>query len=88
MNIVDIINGHTKEIFNINEDLSKNRMKICYSCPLFSNKLGGICNSKLWLNTITGDVSTTKKDGYIRGCSCSLRYKTKNPNEKCPANKW
>lgn len=88
MNVVDIVTGHTKELLNLGEDLSKNRLKICCSCPLYSNKLGGICNSKLWLNVNTGDVSTTAKLGYVRGCSCRLNAKTRLANATCPAGKW
>lgn len=88
MNVVDIVNGHVKEVFNLGEDLSKNRLKICYGCPLYSNKLGGICNSKLWLNVNTGDVSTTAKPGYVKGCSCRLNAKTRLANAACPAGKW
>ena len=88
MNIVDIVNGHTKAIFNLEEDLSKNRLQICYSCPLYSKRMGGICNSRLWLNVNTGDVSTKSKPGYIRGCSCILNAKTRLSNQKCPAGKW
>lgn len=88
VNIVDIIDGNVKNLLNINEDLSDSRMKICYSCPLFSNKLGGICNNKLWLDPITGDVSVSRKDGYVKGCGCVLRSKTRLPHAKCPAEKW
>ena len=80
--------GHINEVFNINEDISKNRLKICYRCPLYSNKLGGICNSRLWLNRNTGDVSVIMKPGYIKGCGCRLRSKTRLPNAKCPVDKW
>ena len=47
MNILDITNGHIKELFNLNKELSDSRMKICYICPLFLNKFGGICNNRL-----------------------------------------
>ena len=88
MEVKDIIQGHINEVFNINEDISKNRLKICYRCPLYSNKLGGICNSRLWLNRNTGDVSVIMKPGYIKGCGCRLRSKTRLPNAKCPVDKW
>ena len=88
MEVRQIINGHLKELFNINEDISKSRLQICYRCPLYSTKLGGICNSRLWLNVDTGDVSLEKKEGYVRGCSCRLRPKTRLPEAKCPAGKW
>ena len=88
MEVKNIIQGHINEVFNINEDISKNRLKICYRCPLYSNKLGGICNSRLWLNRNTGDVSVIMKPGYIKGCGCRLRSKTRLPNAKCPEDKW
>ena len=88
MEVKNIIQGHINEVFNINEDISKNRLKICYRCPLYSNKLGGICNSRLWLTRNTGDVSVIMKPGYIKGCGCRLRSKTRLPNAKCPVDKW
>lgn len=88
MEIGHIIKGHINEALNLNKDISKSRMQICLSCPLYSPKLGGICNSKLWLDPLTGEVSTKKKDGYINGCSCRLSAKTRLVNAKCPANKW
>ena len=88
MEVKNIIQGHINEVFNINEDISKNRLKICYRCPLYSNKLGGICNSRLWLNRNTGDVSVIMKYGYIKGCGFRLRTKARLPNAKCPVDKW
>lgn len=88
MDIKGIIQGHFNEVFNFNEDMSKNRLNICYRCPLYSPKLGGICNDKLWMNVNTGQISSIKKPGYINGCSCRLTAKTRVPEAKCPANKW
>lgn len=88
MNVIDIVDGNIKGLLGINEELSKSRTKICYSCPLFSNKLGGSCNSKLWLNPTTGDISLNKKDNYFRGCGCIINAKTRLINAKCPAGKW
>lgn len=68
--------------------MSKKRLKICYTCPLYSSKFGGICNNKLWLNPNTGDVSLTEKKNYVRGCSCRLLAKTRLANQACPAGKW
>lgn len=86
--IKQIVTGHIKEALNLDRDLSEQRMAICYSCPLYSSKLGGICNNKLWLNPITGDVSTRYKDGYKNGCSCRLNAKTRLPDAHCPLDKW
>lgn len=88
MEIGKIINGHINEALNLNADISKQRMQICYMCPLFVNMLGGICNRQLWLNPNTGDVSTEQKDGYKRGCGCRVRSKTRLVNEQCPLGKW
>lgn len=88
MNIPDIINGHIKELFNLKEDLSQNRLKICHTCPLYSEEYGGLCNNRLWLNVNTGDVSSVKKEGYIRGCGCRVQAKTRLSNATCVAGKW
>lgn len=88
MEVKNIIHGHINELFNLNNEISKKRLNICYSCPLYSPKLGGICNNKLWLNVNTGDVSTIKKDGYVNGCRCKLFQKTRMSASTCPANKW
>ena len=58
------------------------------NCPLYSNRMGGICNNKLWLNINTGDVSTTNKPGYKSGCGCRLSAKTRLAQAKCPVGKW
>lgn len=85
----DIVNGHVKELLGLNVDLYSNRIKICKQCPLYKNTfIGEICNSKLWYNPITKDVSLNKKDGYVNGCGCRLRAKTTLINSKCPINKW
>ncbi len=86
--IGNIIQGHFNELLGKNEKLSQERLQICYSCALYSPRLGGVCNNKLWLNPNTGDVSTTKKEGYINGCSCRLNSKTRLVNAKCPVGKW
>lgn len=83
-----IVQGHANELFGLNKDISKERLQICYSCPLYSQKLGGICNNKLWLNPLTGDISIEQKEGYKRGCGCRLLAKTRLPNAHCPLNKW
>lgn len=88
MQILDIINGHANELLNINNELSESRMKICRKCPIFKDILGGICNSKLWLNPETNEVSAKPKDGFARGCECRLLAKTRVPTATCVAGKW
>lgn len=86
--VTQIIKGYTNLVLNNQEELMKNRLKICYRCPLYSSKMGGICNNRLWLNVNTGDVSTESKSGYKRGCGCILHSKTRVPEAKCPVGKW
>lgn len=88
MEIGNIIRGHVNEFFGLNKDISEGRLKICYTCPLYSSKLGGTCNNKLWLNVETGDVSSTPKEGYRKGCGCRLLAKTSLTDAVCPVNKW
>lgn len=88
MEIGNIIKGTLNEVLQLNKDLAQERLKICYICPLYVTRLGGICNKKLWLNPITQDVSTEPKDGYFRGCGCRCSAKVTLPNAKCPAGKW
>ena len=88
MGIKQIVSGHVNELFNINEDISEKRLRICYACPIYSPKFGGVCNSDLWLNPNTEDVSLYKQDGYFRGCGCRLGAKTRVQDAECPAGKW
>ncbi len=69
-------------VLNIND-----RLRICLECPIYSPS-NGRCNSKLWINPDTNDVSTTAKNGYIRGCNCVVKIKMKNKNAHCIAGKW
>ena len=61
------------------------RLAICERCPLCTR---GRCNSNLWLNPKTDEVSTTAKIGYIRGCNCYVNIKARNMNNHCVAGKW
>ena len=64
------------------------RMKVCLACPLYSSQYGGMCNDKLWLNPNTGDIRTSEKYGYKRGCGCVLKFKVNNIQNSCPLEKW
>lgn len=88
MNIGQIVHGHVNEVLGLNEDIKEKRMKICHKCPLYKDILGGICNSNLWLNPKTGEVSTEQEDNYYRGCGCRLQAKTTLITASCPAHKW
>ena len=65
---------------------TKERLEICKKCPIFSTS--GRCNSNLWINPNTNEVSTYAKIGYIRGCNCFIEVKAKNPHNHCIAGKW
>ena len=68
------------------KELSTNeRLEICYRCPIYNK---GRCNSKLWLNPDTNEVSTYARIGYVRGCNCFVKLKARNPHEHCVAGKW
>jgi hypothetical protein len=49
---------------------------------------GGRCNSNLWLNPETNEVSTYARIGYVRGCNCFVKLKARNLREHCVAGKW
>ena len=88
--MVDIIDGHLKELFNKEEDLSKQRLIICKSCPLYKidSLLGEVCNSKLYFNPETNQTATYPRQGYTNGCNCRIQAKSRLISAKCPLNKW
>lgn len=90
MGLNAILKGHINEVLGLNTDMYSSRIQICKKCPLYKIhlKMGEICNSKLWYNPETEDISEIYKDGYINGCGCRLGAKTRLPNESCPAGKW
>ena len=61
------------------------RLEICSKCPIYNN---GRCNSNLWLNPNTNEVSTYAKIGFVRGCNCLISIKAKNMINHCVAGKW
>ena len=63
------------------------RTQICKICPIYEAS-SNICNASLYLNPETNDVSLIKKEGYIKGCGCHLKWKIANIKSKCPAGKW
>lgn len=63
------------------------RLRICEVCPICDTD-NWICNSRLYLNPETNEVSVSPKEGFIKGCGCAILYKYKNANKHCPAKKW
>jgi hypothetical protein len=70
--------------------LSLKRLEICRDCKLWKDDkvFGEVCNSKLYLNPKTNDISITKIKGYIKGCGCLLELKTRVPKATCIIKKW
>lgn len=89
MSVSQIVEGTLKNIFNIDEELSKERLKVCRKCPLYIKdfELGAICNHRLYINE-KDEVSDRPKVGFKKGCGCLLRAKTRVTNAKCIINKW
>lgn len=88
--MLDIIKGHLNEMFNLEDELSKERLEICKNCPLFleHNIKGWICNPSLWLNAETGESNESYKEGMVKGCGCRLKAKTRLVDAHCPCKKW
>lgn len=85
--IGDIVEGHYNELMGKELLLSKKRMTICKQCPLFTNKAGGICDSKKCIDKQNNLVNAPGKD-ITCGCGCRLQAKTKLPHAKCVLHKW
>lgn len=88
MEIGQIVKGHVNEFLGLNKDLSTGRLAICHKCPLYSEKYGGLCNDRLYLNEETGDLSLVWQPGFKKGCGCRLSAKTTLSNATCPLDKW
>lgn len=87
--IKNIIKGHLKEFFSMNEITSKQRMQICKECPLYKeSNIGPICNPNLYIDGDTNAWRYSPAEGYTRGCGCRLEAKTREDSEHCPAHKW
>lgn len=41
----------------------------------------------LYLNPLNGDISSSPKKGYYKGCGCKIFLKAKFDKEHCPAKK-
>lgn len=86
MSVTQIIQGTINNFLDKNPELYQERIAICKQCPLLNSL--GVCDPLLYLNPQTGEVSRSKKEGFVRGCSCVMSSKTRVPNAKCVAGKW
>ena len=88
--VVDILEGTINNLLNRQEDLHRERYKICKTCKLLSKDsiFGEVCNRKLWLNPETDETSSFYKLGFKKGCGCVISSATRAKDKKCPLNKW
>lgn len=72
------------------DNLITERQKICEKCLLFKQdiKYGPVCDSSKYMSPDGTEVSYIRKDGWIKGCGCHMRYKWGNYKSKCTAGKW
>lgn len=66
------------------------RLKICEKCKLvkIDPTYGPVCDSSKYMNLQTGEISRIPKSGWVRGCGCKLKWKTRDPGSRCVAKKW
>lgn len=73
---------------NENEsNIEEKRFSICEKCGIY-NVGKNMCNSSLYINPETNQVSDVFKKGYIKGCGCYIPTKIKKDYNHCPAHKW
>jgi Fe-S-cluster containining protein len=88
MSLSQIIEGTVNNILNNKEQLYNFRISICRKCPLITSGLfGEECNAALYVNPQTNEVSKSYKPGFISGCGCILRSKTRVVDANCPIGK-
>ena len=89
MNIGQITEGFVNNALNREKELHAKRMKICSKCKLYKidNIFGAMCNSSLYLNPKTDEISRQEKPGFTEGCGCILSAKTRVPHAHCPVDK-
>ena len=89
INVGQVIKGHINEITKQENALYESRIKICQTCPLYTEtSLGPICDSKKCFNQKTNTVQSYPGDGLVCGCACRLNAKTRLKNAQCVLNKW
>lgn len=88
--VEQIAKGFFNNLTNRKEELYNERINICRSCKLLAvdNIFGPICNSRLYVNPETNEVSKVDKPGFTNGCGCVLNSKCRVPEAKCPLGRW
>lgn len=72
----------------VSEFIRESRLRICRKCPLYIDSEGGICNENLYFSPSKQELSYIPLPGFISGCGCKLKLKTKFESEKCSLGKW
>ncbi len=85
-----IVEGWTKAMVNIDQEMSNKRVAICKNCPLYdpSSILGAVCSSKKCYNPNTNELKQVPEQGFICGCGCVIDKASRVKNKKCVLNKW
>lgn len=86
LNINQIVNGTIKNLLNKDEALYLQRIAICHKCKLLKKDkiFGEVCNSQLYLNPKTNEVSKEPKPGFANGCGCIMNSKARVEQAHCP----
>jgi len=86
----NIAEGWAKDVLNLEQKLHDERMKICLTCPLYTETswLGKVCDAKKFYNPETGEVTSYPGDGFVQGCGCALDKKTRVQSAHCVIDKW
>jgi hypothetical protein len=89
MSIGEVIEGTYKNIMNRDEELYLQRIAICHKCKLLKKDkiFGEICNSTIYLNPTTNELSPIPKPGFQHGCGCVINSKTRILDTECPLKK-
>lgn len=90
VNVKHIAKGWANDALGRGEQLYKERIAICRTCPLYkSNSMfGPQCDGSKCLDLKTGEVTHIPGKGRVCGCSCYLDKKTRVKEAKCVLNKW
>lgn len=83
-----IINGYTNLFTDRYSELSKNRLKVCNSCPFHSGNTSQVfIHQRGFKSKIKGLIMRLRKP-YCTVCKCNLKAKTHTPYARCPKGKW
>ena len=85
----NIIKGHINELLKKQQDLYKERIKICNECPLKTKtSLGVVCDNKKCIENDSIYSNKNKSPNAICGCGCRLEAKLRLEDETCVLKKW